>query len=171
MEENSKLLLIDVAKIVKNMCEFLEGKSYQILYLPTKEKNSDEIYTTVLSCKNSDAEVLKTIVERKNYIYRENLEDTKECCHITTYKTSEKKEKISFDETEDYPVKASFSKNYVYLKKFFDNYIKYRKKLIANQQVVKREEIYLYFSSIMGYSEKEREYCRKRIKKLSEKDK
>ena len=46
---------------------------------------------------------------------------------------------------------------------FFQNFICFRNNLISNNEVVKRDDIYQYYLSVIGFSGMERAYCKKKI--------
>ena len=162
MSSNKRIPFTDVVTLTKDICEFIANEKYETLYVPTKDKdNKDTI--SVISCKENSLRKVKKDIDKYGYVDKEELINNENYCYITTYDRKKLIKEISFDINDDYPAKAEFTDEYEFLSNFFKNFITFRNNLIENNEVVKKDDIYQYFLSLVGFSEMERKYNRDKI--------
>ena len=155
MKINNRIPYLDVTVTTKDMCEFLTGEKYTIMYVPIKLKDGNDLkqYISVVACTEEEkSEVQKEIIEKEG-LSKEEYKINEKYCHITTYGDNDIEDKqISFDSSDDYPIKACFSPEYKNIEQFFKNFIKLRNKLIEENKLVKDDDINQYFQSLTGFT-------------------
>ena len=166
MEINSEIPFCDVLVITKDMCELINDESFEIVYRPVKLNDGNKIvdYTSIVATPSAKVEDLKSVIDNQNNIDKKDFQIPNEYCHITTYETEKKNNFISFDYSDNNLVKAHFTDKYKYIDNFFSSYINFRNHLISEKQRVKEDDIYQYFSSLVGFTEKERNITKTIIK-------
>ena len=171
MKINNSLPFMDTILITKDMCELVFDEKCDIAFVPVKLNDNGVLtkYTSVVVCKEKDVDSLKEEISNNNGVDKDNFKLSDNYCHITTFKTNKKKDFISFDKEDEFPIKADFNKEYNYIDNFFMSFIKFRNNLIRNNQVIKHDDIYQYFSSVIGFSQEKRAVSREKIIKAKSK--
>ena len=168
MKTNNRIPYIDVVITTKDMCEFLTGDKYTIMYVPIKLKDGDDLkqYISVVACTEEEKQDVQTNILENEGLPREEYRIDEKYCHITTYGDNNVENKqISFDDDYDYPIKACFSSEYKNIEQFFKNFIKMRNKLIEEKQLVKDDDIEQYFQASTGFIRNNNETVLNKFKK------
>jgi len=168
MEINNRISYEDVLYTTKDICEYMTGEDYAILSIPIKLKDKDVLkdYISVIACKNSEKDLVKAEILTQEGLTKNEYIKNVGYCHITTYETNNMETKyISFDNNDNYPIKAMFNSPYSEIEAFFKNFIKFRNDLIEKNQIVKSDDIEQYFQAVTGFKVNNTDTIFTRVKK------
>ena len=155
MKNNRRALSIEVKMYAAKLLELFEGEPCKAIYVPVQLKKSGTLvdYYSIIACKEKDVESAFQEVYSNN---GKNVEDYKideKYCHIATAPKNNNFSHISFDENDDYPVKAEFSEKYRLIEKFFVRCFERREKQIADGEVPSDTFIQDYYETIKNWHE------------------
>ena len=159
---NSKMMIGDVTAITKQYCDlvdcdFVNEGNHEVYCRDIKLLDDDKLntYTTIFCCKVEDRDKAFSEIDAFNGKKKEDYKFNNQYCHIATYKKDDEFYVISFDNEEECGVHANFNKEYKFIEAFFVKFIKFRKDLIENDMVVKDDDLYQYFLSVVkGFDER-----------------
>lgn len=163
MEANNKVPFIDVIVMTKDLCEYVTGDNYEVISVPIEliVNNSKEKFITVAACKKGEEKKLTTEILKNSNRKKEDFYLDDKYFHITTYESGVKKEYISFDDSDKHSINFNPNEKYYYVEFFFKKFINFRNNLIANNQIVKDDDIYQYFLSLIGFPDRKEKYKKK----------
>ena len=150
------LWLLIVSAITKQYCDFVEEGNHDVYKKDIKLLDNDKLttYTTMFCCKKDDVDKVFSEIDSFNGKKKEDYKFNNKYCHIATYKKDEEFYVISFDKDEECGVHANYNKEYKYIENFFIKFINFRRSLIENDMVVKDDDLYQYFLSVVkGFDE------------------
>lgn len=150
---NSRLPLIDVMIISKKLCEDMTHEEHSLVHLLIKLNDGGELrhFVVVGACVSEDQEITEKKILENEGRKKEEIEFPDHFCHITTFDADIRKREISFDNEDDWPIKANFNSEFLAHNYFFKRFINFRNGLIENNLVVKSDDIYQYYESLTGF--------------------
>ena len=165
MKNDKTIPFTDVIAVTKDFCNLVHDEEYETVYVPTIVRKNEGIktYFSVIVCEKSAADRINKSIEDNSFFEANIISLGKDFCYITTFDSDKKHDRISFDKNDDCPIKASFSSDYLYIEYFFKKFIDFRNNLINNNEVVKSDDIFQYFYSIVGFSKKQRDVFKEEI--------
>ena len=169
MEKNSKLALSDVTSTTRDLCEYATGDEYRTIYVDLNLKDKGKLveYTSIVACKKEDVKDAKEeILDYDGYDISQFSVNSR-YCHIATFESNlYYKNLISFDMSDDCPIKAEINDEFGYVDAFFRRFIDFRNRLIERNQVIKDDDVYQFFLAVTdGYEKRKKETLKNKVLK------
>ena len=168
MRINNKMSMADVMLITNDFCELTDNREYEIVLrkLNLVDEEGLNKYATLFCCPKEDVKKAVKELDECNNKPKEGYKFNDKYCHIATYKTTSRYfEDISFDDKEESNIHANYSPNYKYIEDFFKSFIRFRNNLLRKNEVVKDDDAYQYFLSVVkGFDTKHRNKTKQKTK-------
>lgn len=153
IQKNDRLSFIEVLVATKELYELINQEDSEIIRVPLElysDDNALKDYLSIIVCKKKDRKRTEEAMKKQNHKQRKDLEVPKGSCHITTfYEVIPKSREITFNRNDDgCPIKASFNKEYESIDQFFKSFIRFRNKLIENNEIVKEDDLFQYLALV-----------------------
>ena len=175
MEINNKIKTYEVSAIAKDFCDLLDsGYNHEVIYANVDLLDDKELktYTTMLCCRTDDVDDVLESIKQFNGKSKEDYKLDNNICHIATFLNLDNNYfyNISFDDMEECEIHANINDKYRGLEYFFKDFIDFRNNLILKNDIVKEDDIYQFFLSVVrGFPKKKNnninDKIRQKIKK------
>ena len=151
MKKNNIMMLGNVEVITIEYCDLLEEGKHAVFNKEIDLLDNGELknYTTIFCCKKGDEDIIKNEIESFRGKDKEEYKINGEVCHIATYQTTDDCFHISFDSNDKCSIHANYNEKFKCIEDFFIRYLNSRNSLIERKQIVKDDDSYQYFLSVV----------------------
>ena len=128
MEKNSRLNITEVTSLARRLCDAVNGEQHEVITVGVSLEDRGELkdYITYLICPVDEISQAIADVERMNGLNVEDYFVNPDYCHICTYENNlHSISQISFDLSDEFPIKARINSEYNYVDTFFRRYLQY----------------------------------------------
>lgn len=133
--DKKRLNISEVVSITRRLCDVVEDKQYEVIPIGVSLMDRGELknYITYLACPFDEISQAIADVKRMEGLNVEDYFVNPEYCHICTYENNlHSISQISFDSSDNCPIKANINSEYCYVSAFFQRYLKYQDGLKGN---------------------------------------
>ncbi len=126
--KGDKLLISDVTSITRQLCDFFEGGQHDVICTEVDllDENKLKNYLAFLVCPVDEITEALENVSSMNGKDIHSFELDPKYCLITLFENNmHSRSSISFNEQDDFPIKANFSSEYQYIDLFFQRFLNY----------------------------------------------